>query len=45
MFLFCFDCFILQGSQAIQAMVQVVVDAKGCHPPGGMGHLEIVGFR
>lgn len=26
-------------------MVQVAVDAKGCHSPDSMGHLEIVAFR
>lgn len=26
-------------------MVQVAVDAKGCHSPDNMGHLEVVAFR
>lgn len=26
-------------------MVQVAVDAKGCHSPDNIGHLEVVAFR
>lgn len=26
-------------------MVQIAVDANGCHSPDNMGHLEVVAFR